>query len=41
MTLAAMRQAGGGGSESAPSMQHKGFTPEGQPVSYNPKDGQI
>jgi len=43
MTLAAMRQSGGGsGGEAAlPSMQHKGFTPEGQPVSYNPKDGQI
>jgi hypothetical protein len=41
MTLAAMRQAGGSGSGSDVSMQHKGFTPEGQPVSYNPKDGQI
>lgn len=42
LTLAAMRQSGGGGGEAAlPSMQHKGFTPEGLPVSYNPKDGQI
>lgn len=40
MTLAAMRQSGGG-EAAVPSMQHKGFTPEGLPVSYNPKDGQI
>jgi len=39
MTLAAMRQAGGSGSGSDVSMQHKGYTPEGQVVSYNPKDG--